>query len=42
MWFGIGWRFKTRRLLEVVGITALVTYLAGWVKGRKSAEKGGK
>lgn len=42
MWLGIGWRIKAWRLLEVVGITALVTYLAGWVKGRKSAEREGK
>ena len=42
MWFGIAWRIKPRRLFELVGITALFTYLAGWVKGQKSVEKGGK
>ncbi len=42
MWFGIAWRIRPRRLLEVLSITALFTYLAGWVKGRKSAEKEGK
>jgi hypothetical protein len=42
MWFGIAWRIKPRRLLEVVGITVLFTYIAGWVKDQKSAEKEGK
>ena len=38
MWLGIGWRIKPWRLLEVIGITALFTYLAGWVKGRDSKD----
>ncbi len=42
MWFGIGWRFKPVKLFEVIGVTALFTYLYGWVKGRESAEKEGK
>jgi hypothetical protein len=42
MWLGIGSRIKPWRLLEVVGITALFPYLAGWVKGQKSAKKGEK
>jgi hypothetical protein len=42
MWLGIGWRIKSWRLLEVVGITSLFTYLAGFVKGQKSVKKGEK
>jgi len=30
------------RLPEVAGITAPFTYLAGWVRGQKSAEKEGE
>ena len=40
MWFGIAWRIRATPLFEIVGIVGLFTYLAGWVKGQKSTEKG--
>jgi hypothetical protein len=39
MWFGIGWRLKPWKVLEVIGITVLFTYCAGWLKGRDLANK---